>query len=325
MRFLIIGLGSMGKRRIRNLQALEAGEILGFDLKKDRRKEVGEKYNIKTIGNLKDLDFNNVDAIFISTPPNKHNQYIKLAIDYKKPAFVEASAILEGLEKLNDLAKKKNIIILPSCTMRFHPAIKKIKEIVKGQKYGRVANFSYHMGQYLPDWHPWEKVKDFYAGKKKTGGGREMVTFELTWIVDILGVPRDIVGFYGKTMDIGTDIDDTFAISLDFGRVLGNLTVDVVSRYATRNLILNMEKAQILWRWKDNCLKLYEAENKKWKKVGLPKGKAFKGYNKNIIEKIYIDEIKSFLRAIKNEGKFPNSLDDDIKVLKLLYKVEKKI
>ena len=46
MRFLIIGLGSMGKRRIRNLQSLDVGEISGFDISEGRRKEAREKYGI---------------------------------------------------------------------------------------------------------------------------------------------------------------------------------------------------------------------------------------------------------------------------------------
>lgn len=38
MRFLVVGLGSMGKRRIRNLQELGFNKIVGFDIRKDRTK-----------------------------------------------------------------------------------------------------------------------------------------------------------------------------------------------------------------------------------------------------------------------------------------------
>ena len=44
MKFLIIGLGSMGKRRIRNLQYLGYSKIFGFDLNEDRRQEAVNKY-----------------------------------------------------------------------------------------------------------------------------------------------------------------------------------------------------------------------------------------------------------------------------------------
>ena len=52
MRFLVVGLGSMGKRRVRCLLALKDKNIAGFDLRKDRVKEAQKKYNIKFIIHL---------------------------------------------------------------------------------------------------------------------------------------------------------------------------------------------------------------------------------------------------------------------------------
>jgi len=322
MKFLIVGLGSMGKRRIRCLKKLSYEDIVGYDLREDRRRETEARYNVKTIGNLNDIVIGEITAIIVSTPPDKHNQYIGLAIENKRPAFVEASVILEGLDELNNLARKQNIFVAPSCTMKFHPAIRDIKNIVSSGQYGKVTSFNYASGQYLPDWHPWEKVSDFYVGKKETGGCREIVPFELTWIVDVVGFPQSVVGFYGKTMDIGVDIDDTYVFSMDFGDSYGSMTVDVVSRYATRSLILNMEHGQILWRWDKNIVKLYDAVSQKWIYYRSPEGQAVEGYNKNIIEGMYVEEIKSFIEAVDGKGKFPNSLDEDIKVLSLLQKIE---
>jgi len=323
MNFLQIGLGSMGKRRIRCLKSLGYNEILGIDIREDRRKEAENKYNITTISNLENINFDQFDAMIVSTPPDKHSEFIEMAINNKEPAFVEASVVLYRLEVLSKLAKKQNVFIAPSCTMKFHPAIKEIKNIVENGKYGKVTNFSYHSGQYLPDWHPWENVQDFYVSKKETGGCREIVPFELTWIVDIFGFPKKIFGYFGKTMNIGADIDDTYAISIDFVNSFGSMTVDVVSRYATRSLILNMEYGQVIWKWEENIVKLFEVLNKRWIYYYSPQGESAEGYNKNIIENMYIDETKSFIEAASGKGKFPNSLNEDIEILKLLEDIEK--
>jgi predicted dehydrogenase len=45
---LVIGLGSMGKRRIRNMQALGFTHIFGFDKREDRAKEAASLYKIST-------------------------------------------------------------------------------------------------------------------------------------------------------------------------------------------------------------------------------------------------------------------------------------
>lgn len=322
MKFLIVGLGSMGKRRIRNLQFLKAGEIVGYDPRDDRRREAEEKHGIKTYGDFPKAMAEDPDALIISTPPDKHTEYAILATRIDKHFFTEASVILDGMDELIELCRNKRIVAAPSCTMRFHPAIKEIKSVVTNGEYGRLVNFSYHFGQYLPDWHPWEKVSDYYVGQKDTGGCRELVAFELTWILDISGFPRKAVALYGKTQDVGADIDDTYAISLAFDGAFGNVICDITSRYATRSLILNLEQAQVLWRWDENIVKLYDASTQRWTNRQLKLGKATAGYNKNITEDMYIDEMKAFISAIEGKGKFPNSLEEDTMILKLLYQME---
>lgn len=326
MNFLIIGLGSMGKRRIRCLKALGFdNHITGFDIRPDRRNEADELYKITVIDDINKISLTNFGCLIISVPPDKHAEYIRIAINNKIPAFVEASVNIEGLEELNRAAKTAGIFIAPSCTMLFHPAIKDIKRILQSGEFGKITNFSYHSGQYLPDWHPWEKVSDYYVSKRETGGGREIVPFELTWIVDLIGFPEKVAGFLGKTANVGADIDDTYVISMDFGKCLGTLTVDVVSRFATRSLILNLEKAQMLWNWNEHQIKIYDAINQRWISYQHPEGTSVMGYNKNIIDDMYIEELKSFIDCVMNKKTYLNSLDKDIAVLKILNRVEGKI
>jgi len=98
MRFFIAGLGSMGKRRIRNLQALGYRDIIGYDIRDDRNKEAEEKYHIQTLDTNEDIAYDDFDAMIVSVPPDVHNLYVAQAVVYKKPVFVEASVILAGLK-----------------------------------------------------------------------------------------------------------------------------------------------------------------------------------------------------------------------------------
>lgn len=321
MNFLVIGLGSMGKRRIRCLQALDVVYIVGYDPREDRRKDVKNNYNIDVVADLSGINLSQFDAFIISTPPDKHTPYVKLAIDNKKPVFVEASVILEEVQEIKKY-NNGNIFVAPSCTLRFHPLIKDITSIVKSRCYGKITNFSYHSGQYLPDWHPWENVWDFYVSQRITGGGREIVPFELTWIVDTIGWPDMVKGFFGKTIELGAPIEDTYVLVFKYPDVLGSMVVDVASRYAVRNLIINMEKAQIQWKWDETCFRVYETENNRWITYNQPEFNSAKGYNKNIGEEMYINEIRAFINGIVDRTVYPNSIDDDIRILELLNEVE---
>ncbi|MCX6235972.1 MAG: Gfo/Idh/MocA family oxidoreductase [Bacteroidia bacterium] len=321
MKFLVIGLGSMGKRRVRCLQALGFNNIYGFDLRQDRLDDVEKLYKIKTVKLLDDSLFKEIDAFIISTPPDKHTHYAKIAIDNKKPAFIEASVILNEVKEIKSY-NKNEVFIAPSCTLRFHPMIKDITSIIKNGNYGKVTNFSYHSGQYLPDWHPWEKLEDFYVSNRITGGAREIVPFELTWIVNTIGWPKDAKGFFEKTIDFGAKIEDTYAFTLKYDNMVGSVVVDVTSRYAVRNLIVNLEKAQIQWRWDKTCFNLYEAGHNRWIRYNQPEFSAALGYNRNIGEEMYIEEVQMFINGITTPSLYPNSIDDDIKILEILNKIE---
>ena len=321
MKFIVVGLGSMGKRRVRCLQALGQKDIIGFDIREDRRKEANEKYGIETITSFESVNWFEFSAMIVSVPPDKHAQYAILAIENNLPVFIEASVILDDVKSIKSVMKADSKVA-PSCTLRFHPMIKDITRIVKEGKYGKITNFSYHSGQFLPDWHPWENVNDFYVSNRSTGGGREIVPFELTWMVDTIGWPKEVKGYFEKTIELGADIEDSYAMVLKYPDKVGTLIVDVAARYAVRNLIINMEKGQIQWKWDDTCVFLYEVENNRWVKFNQPEFASASGYNKNIGEQMYIDEINAFISFYKDGKPFPNTIDDDIKVLEILNKVE---
>ncbi|MCX8130704.1 MAG: Gfo/Idh/MocA family oxidoreductase [Clostridia bacterium] len=325
MKFAVIGLGSMGKRRIRNLLANNQKDIIGIDLRQDRCKEAEEKYGVRTYQTIDKVeDINNITAFIISVPPDKHMEYAGRAYEAGIHSFIEASVVDEGMKELIEKSKSnKAIRICPSCTLRFHPSICLIKDMVTSGKIGKISNFTYHSGQYLPDWHPWEDIKDFYVSKKETGGCREIVPFELAWLNWIFGDISSICGFNEKTVNLGIDIDDVYASCIKYKNGLtGTLLVDVVSRYAVRRLILNGLDGQIQWDWNKKSVEVYLAASGQWEYYHEPEGSVENGYNANIIEEMYINEIGSFIDAITGKSEFPNTLEEDYKLLQYLYGIE---
>lgn len=322
MKALVIGLGSMGKRRIRCLQHHAVTSICGFDRAPERRAAAAAQYGIKTVETLQSTDLQAFDVILICTPPDQHHTAMAWAIDAYRPCFVEASVIRDPLPELLERAYRHKVLIAPSCTLRFHPAIRDIAAIVKSQRYGKVCNFSYHCGQYLPDWHPWEKVSDYYVSQPLTGGAREIVPFELTWMVEVFGWPLAVQGLRMRTTDVGAPIDDTYASLLSFGGFVGTMVVDVVARQAVRRLTLNFERASLYWDWDEARVRVYEADAGRVLELHQPKMAAQVGYNRNIGEAMYLDEVGSFLAAVRGESVFSHNLAADIRVLELLETIE---
>lgn len=326
MRFLIVGLGSMGKRRVRNLQALGHNNLAGFDPRADRRDEASAKYGIETFDSYTTAltDFK-PDALIISTGPSLHMDYALPAADKGIHCFIEASVVdADRITQLRNRVKGTGLVMAPSCTLRYYPGPRKVKELIQSGKIGKPLNLNYLTGQYLPDWHPWEKIQDFYVSRRETGGCREIVPFELTWLNDIFGNPEPLACVKNKVTEMDADIDDIYHCLLRYpGGMLANITVEVISRpKATRELRILGSEGELVFSADENCVRYIRAGDKDWTKTFLLAGTIEAGYINP--EEPYILEMTDFVNAIEssNPAAFPNSLEDDVRVLELLYGLE---
>lgn len=314
----------MGKRRIRNLLTNNKKNIIGIDERLDRRKEAENLYGIETFSSLNSIDCEikkDVIGMLICLPPHKHDIGFNFSIQNRIPCFVEASVLSEGLQETLHLAQEKNITICPSCTLLFHPAIQIIKSLIESEELGKVTNVIHTSGQYLPDWHTYEKVSEYYVSRKETGGAREIVPFELTWLTKIFGFPESVHGIVKKTIVIegAEEIDDTYNILFEYPKMIINLNVDVVARRASRLLFINLEFGQIRWNWEEKYIEIFDGNKKKLNLRHFELKESSPGYNSNISDTMYVQEIEAFINSIENQNiQFPNSLEEDIKVLQLL-------
>ena len=326
MRFLVVGLGSMGKRRIRNLKALGYEDIHGVDVRDDRCSEVSDKYAVKVYADVDmAISESQPDAMVISTSPESHVTIAELALQRGIPCFIEASVVdAKGVKLLDNRSKKNGVPFFPSCTMRYFPGPRKIKEIISSGVIGRPLYVTYHTGQYLPDWHPWEDISDYYVSKRETGGCREIVPFELTWLNDIFGEPSPLSCNRGKLTDLDADIDDFYHCAFRYpGNMVLSMTVEVMSRpHATREMRIIGTSGEVQFSADDNMVRVATVDAPEWQKVELKKGAVEAGYINP--EAPYIDEMRDFVQAVaeKRPEYFPNSLADDFRVLELLNELE---
>ena len=329
MKFLVIGLGSMGKRRVRNLIALGYKDsVIGFDPRIDRITEAQE-YGIEVFDDFdKAITKHTVDAFLISTPPNLHMKYAYFAAKQNISCFIEASVVdADKILELSKIISDKKLIMAPSCTMRYYSGPMKIKELIKQGIIGKVLNYNYHTGQYLPDWHPWENIENFYVSNPDTGGAREIVPFELTWLNDIFGDANPLTCVRRKLTDIPAEIDDIYHCILEYpNNVIGNLTVEVISRpQAVREFRVIGSKGEIIFSGDTNNVKYINTDMEDWQIVSFDTGTIHDGYINP--EEPYINEVKDFINGINSvkngqKSNYPNTLEDDYKILQNLYKLE---
>jgi len=289
MKLLVIGLGSMGKRRVRLLKEYDKNiEVIGLDKQEKRRKEAEELHSIKT--------YDNMDAINLST--NLYDEIIKI-------------------EK-----EEKGILFLSS-TLLYRKEIQYIKNTILNDKAKK--NYNYHVGQYLPDWHPWENYNDFFIGQKETNGCREIMAIQLPWLIDIFGEVEEFHCFKDKITNLNIDYSDIYHIILKHkDGTIGSLQFDVVSREATTSLEIISENNHIKWNGIPEGLNVFNLNDKKMEKIETYNEVDRKnGYSKLIIEDMYLEEISTFIKSIKDNKNYSKySFEKDKEVLSLINQIE---
>ena len=188
MKLLIVGLGSMGKRRARLAKGMDAAiEVVGVDSAEVRRAEA------KNLGLVTDawasigeaVAAARPDAALVCTSPLSHAAIIGELLDHDLPVFTELNLVRDGYAENMAKAKEKHLPLFLSSTMLYRRETQYIKKAV--QDFGKPVHYIYHIGQYLPDWHPWENYKNFFVGNVRTGGVREIFGIDLPWLLDAFG------------------------------------------------------------------------------------------------------------------------------------------
>lgn len=324
MKLLVIGLGSMGRRRIRLLKKYDkTATVVGIDLSHERRKNVELELNIETKETIDEaVKRDSFDCAFICTSPLSHSKLINACLQLGLHVFTELNLVSDGYEDNTALAVANNKVLFLSSTFLYRAEIMKIEELVK--QHDKNLNYTYHIGQYLPDWHPWENYMDFFVGDKRTNGCREIFAIELPWIAKVFGPIREFVVRKDKISTLNVDYADNYLILIEHeSGHKGMLAVDIVSRKAVRNLEIIGEDLYLSWDGSAEGLQVFDIEQKANVTVRLyDHVDQLESYSKFIIENAYLSEIESFFKAISMSIQPKYTFEEDKKILDIIDRIE---
>jgi predicted dehydrogenase len=322
MKALIVGYGSMGRRRIRLLQQLVEGiEIICVDSNPERKKQATES-GLKVFDNLSTAIEEKPDIAFVCTSPGHHSEIILTLVNAEINVFTELNLISDDYDRIISTIQEKEVTVFMSSTMLYNKQIQKIDELVKSTN--KPVTYIYHIGQYLPDWHPWESYKDFFIGKKETNGVREILAIQLPWIINTFGKISKVNTNAQRCTKLDIDFNDS--IVSNFMHENGNIGVfvaDTVSRKATTSLEVIGEDLHIIWHGHNDDLQVYNIETKELETISMYENIEHReGYADNIIENQYSDEIQDFLNAV-SKGTTPRySIAQDKYTLSVIDEIE---
>lgn len=326
MKLLIVGLGSMGKRRARLIKGIDpAIQVFGVDSSAQRRTQAAELGITAYAGIAEALAAGQYDAGLVCTAPITHAGIIHKLLQGGLPVFTELNLVSDGYAENMALAKQKGLPLFLSSTMLYRGETQYIKKRVQEFKaQGGKVNYIYHIGQYLPDWHPWENYKNFFVGDKRTGGVREIFGIDLPWLVDCFGEVTGVHAEKDKISQLEVDYPDSYFVTLRHADgTKGILAADVVSPKAVRNFECFGEGLHLFWE--GNPKALYDFDHASGEKRPVNTYASFEHdsrYSDNIVENAYVDELTNFFAVLQGKQQPRWSFEKDQQVIDLIEKIE---
>ncbi len=140
VRVAVIGAGYWGKNLVRNFHQLGVLTCV-CDEREDALAEARGSYGVRTTRRLEDvLNDANIQAVSIAVPAAQHYAVAKKALLQGKDVLVEKPLALTSAEskELVQLAAESGRILMVGHILEYHPAILKLKQLVRDGELGRI-------------------------------------------------------------------------------------------------------------------------------------------------------------------------------------------
>lgn len=313
MRFLICGLGSAGRRHLRNLVALGQEDIVLFRTGKSTLPDEDlHQYPVETNFETA-LNRWNPTATIVANPTSLHMAVALPAAKAGSHLLIEKpiSHNLDGIKELQDVIAEKAVQVLVGFQFRYHPGLNHVKRILEDQALGDIFTVDVVWGEYLPDWHPWEDYRESYSAKVELGGGVVLTLCHpfdyLRWL---FGEPETIIAEIGNSGHLDLEVEDSADVILGFPAGF-NATVhlDYLQRPEIHQLKIVGSKGTLIWDNADGSVRWWSVDANEWPTLTVPKG-----FDRN---QLFLDEIEHFLEVVSGKVDPLCSLEDGIMALKV--------
>lgn len=290
---LVAGCGSIGQRHLRNLHHLGLRRLTTCDPDPDRLAPLAAELPIRTFSGFEEaLNQSEPDLVFICTPPIYHVAQALKALRTNAHVFVEKplSHTLTGVAELAAEARARRRIVQVGYNLRFHPGIRQLKKMVEEKIIGRVLYARAEVGQYLPEWRPWQDYRVGYSARRELGGGIILdASHEIDYIIWLLGKPSEVFCMADRVSDLEVDVEDCATLLLRFeDRCFADVHMDFIQRTYARTCKIVGSEGTLWWDYSLNEVRLTK-----------PGGQAQTVGFEFDADQMYLDELHHFLTCVE--------------------------
>jgi predicted dehydrogenase len=319
MKFLIAGLGSIGRRHFRNLLALGERDIVLFrSLKATLPDEELSGFTVET--DLQVALSHKPEVVIVSNPTSLHMDVAIPAAEMGCHLFIEKpiSHSLDRIEELMSAVQRGGGMVSIGFQFRFHPGLQTVVRLLSEGQIGKPVSVRVHWGEFLPNWHPWEDFRQGYAARPELGGGVVLtLCHPLDYLRWLLGEIKSVWALTSQR-GLGLEVEDSAEIGLCFQNgVIGSVHLDYIQRPPAHHLEIIGTEGTIRWDNADGNVQLacvgVDGKIQPWNLFSVPAG-----FERNTM---FLTELKDLIERIQNRQPSVCPLEDGILSLKIAMAV----
>jgi predicted dehydrogenase len=252
VRALIVGYGSIARRHLDNLRALGAAREY-LVLRPSGRPDAAPA-DLRFVVDLGEALGTRPDFAVVASPSAAHVESLVPLLQAGVPCYVEKPAVTTSadLERLRALMRQRGSrpLTLMGCNLRFLPALRRLRELLREGAIGRPVRATFQAGQWLPDWRPGRDYRASYSAQARAGGG---VILDLIHEIDaarwLFGEFDEVRALRGKFSALELDVEDTACLLLGkrSGGPLVAIGLDYVSRQRVRRYEIVGDCGTLVW------------------------------------------------------------------------------
>lgn len=316
MKVLVVGLGGIGQRHLRNLRTLVGDQldVLAYRVRRDtplltdtltvdESADVEARYGVLSFAEIEPALAESPDLVLVCNPTSLHLGIAQKAAEAGCHLAIEKplSHSLAGVDALIETVERKRLVALVAYQWRFHPLLSRVREILNSDVLGRIVSVQAEVGEFLPGWHAYEDFRRMYAARRDQGGGVVLTqSHEMDYLLWLFGKPSRIFAMGGQRSRLEIDVEDTAAILMDIGGVPVQLQQDYVQRPPRRRLRIVGDEGKIVADLLAPRLEVYRAGV-------LIEESRFEGFTRN---DMFLAEMRHLLDCLAGRAKPTVSLRD---------------
>lgn len=312
MKFLIAGLGSVGRRHLRNLLALGERDILLYRTHRSTLPDA-ELEGLPVETDLQAALAHRPDAVIVANPTSLHLDVAIPAARAGCSLLLEkpVSHNLDRLDELETALRQGGGRALVGFQFRFHPGLLRLRALLSEGAIGRPLSLRAVYAEYLPGMHPWEDYRQGYSARPDLGGGAILtLCHPLDTARWLLGDVSHLWAFVDRLNDLDIAVEDTAEIGVRFAQgTTGSIHIDFNRRPMQHSLEIIGSRGTLCWDNATGEVRLFRAGAGEWETFPAPEG-----FERNCM---FLDLMAHFIQVARGEAEPACSLADGRRALEL--------